>query len=365
MGPCLSWYFEVNGYYDEALSVFKAAWEGMRAHGVPAKLKSAKQKAVYASMLDQVGWFEFRKGNVEKGAVLLAESLEIALEAKDPEILYYVYGNWGYLALWQGHIDEAERLTIESFNYSRELTPWHTAIPLSVLGIVAYQQGKFNKSSEQLSESLEIWRTVGDPRGLVFCMLYLGMTARALGDFDTAESILKESNAIAEANMDRWAHAFGLNMLGMISLKRQENQQALEYFKHSLSLSREINDQLNATQSLVHTGQAIAGLGDAAEANRIFKKAYPVAREANWVLVVINTLLSYIELGNELLPETKLAVATSVLNHPGTTPTMRSRCEKIWAENQPLLTKQQVKNVELRAKEKAIEEWADEIILQS
>ena len=365
MGPCLGWYFEVNGFYDEALSAFKSAQESFQANGAPEQLSSREEKAAYASLLNQVGWFEFRKGDVEYGAALMADSLEIALDSRDTEILYYIYGNWGYLALWQGQIQEAERLTIESLNCSRELTPWHTAIPLSVLGIVAYQQGKLNESFEQLSESLKNWRKVGDPRGLVFCMMYLGMTALAMKDYSTAQSILSESNAIAEANQDRWAHAFGLDMLGLLALEQGKSKQAFENFEQSVSLSREIGDEMNSTQSMVHIGRALGTLGDIEEAMRLFKQTYSVARETNWFLVIVSILVAFMELKNRLSPEIKLAIAISVLSHTGITPNMRERCEQIREENQALLSAKQIKAAAQMAKEKQIEEWADEIILQS
>ena len=363
MSPCLSWYFEVHGYYAEALSAFKAAQESLHSRGAPDGLSTGEQKNVYASLVDQVGWFEFRKGDVARGAALLAESLEIAQEHGDPEILYYIYGNWGYLALWQGQISEAERFTLESLSLSRELTPWHTAIPLTVLGIVAYQQGNLKAGFDQLSESLKIWRTVGDPRGLVFCMMYLGMTALALDDYATAEPILLESNMIAASNQDRWAHAFGLDMLGLLYLEQGKNEQALANFEHSVSLSAEIGDELNGTESLVHMGQAHAALGDLKEAKGLFKQAYPVAREAKWFLVIVSTLISFIEVINGLSPETKLAVILSVLAHPGITPNMRERCERIREELRPALTSEQIEAAQQRAEATQVETWADEIIL--
>ena len=63
MSPCLNWYFEVHGYYDEALSVFKAALNDFRADGAPENLQSSEDKSAFAGLVDQVGWFEFRKGN--------------------------------------------------------------------------------------------------------------------------------------------------------------------------------------------------------------------------------------------------------------------------------------------------------------
>jgi len=359
MSPCLNWYFEVHGYYDEALSAFKAALDRFRASGAPGNLKNAEEKSAFASLVDQVGWFEFR---MEQGTTLLAESLEIAREYNDPEVLYYIYGNWGYLSLMKGDISEAERLTNDSLTYSKELTSWHIAIPVSVLGIVAYQQGRLTESFQQLTESLEIWRSVGDPRGMVFCMLYLGMTAFALKDIPTAESILQESNEIAEANMDRWAQAFGLDMLGMVSLSQGKNEEALARFKQSFALSKEIGDQLNGSQTTIHMGQAYSALGYDEEAKRLFLEAYASAQEAKWTLITMNVLISFTDVHNGLSAETKLGVALSVLSHPSITPYLRSRGEQMRDRMISSLTARQIKAAEKLAKEKRLEDWAQEIL---
>lgn len=358
----LNWYFEVYGDYEEALSAFKSAVSSLRIHGAPASLTTREERATFAFLLDSLGWFEFRTGNVQFARSLLSESLETARPTDDPEVLYYIHGNWGYLALLTGDIPEAERLTSESLQYGWRLTPWHTAIPVSVLGIVAYQQGDLATAFRQLSESLNIWRTVGDPRGLVFTMLYLGMAAFELNDIPATRSILEESNVIAEAKMDRWAHAFGLDMLGMVSLKEDKNEAALDYFQHSLEHSQQIGDPLNATQTMIHMGQAYAALNCPEDAKRLYLEAYTNAREAKWAPVILLALVSYIEMEKKLPAETKLAIALSVLSHSAVSPNLRQRCEQIRQEVTACLTPQQIQAMEEVAKGTPAESWAKEII---
>jgi predicted ATPase/transcriptional regulator with XRE-family HTH domain len=364
MSPCLNWYFEVHGYYDEALSAFKPTLVRFRVLDAPASLQSAEEKSAFAALVDQVGWFEFRKGNVEGATALLEESLEIAREHGDPEVLYYIYGNWGYLALMNGDVQKARRLTTESLGYGRALnSPWHIAIPISVLGIVSYQEGNLTESYEQLNESLTLWRSVGDPRGLVFCMIYLGMTAFALNNIATTRAILEESNAIAESKMDRWAHAFGLDLLGMTSLSQGECEEALTYFRQSSALSKEIGDQLNGTRTTIHLGMAHAALHSNAEAKRLFLEAYVNARQAKWTPLILKVLIAFAEIQAGMAAETKLAVALSVLTHPAITPEVRAACEKLRGEVLPTLTARQVETAETLAKEKKPEDWASEIFM--
>lgn len=362
MSPCLNWYFEVHGYYDEALSAFRPAMDAFRARGAPAALKTDAERSAFAGLLDQVGWFEFRKGNVELGESFLAESLELAREANDPEILYYIYGNWGYLCLMQGDVEEAARLTHESLKYGRALnSTWHIAIPISVLGIVAYEQGNLDEALRQLSESLELWRTVGDPRGTVFCMLYLGMTFIALEDIAAARSILEESNEIADTNMDRWAHALGLDLLGVTYMVEGQNEQALVCFDHSLAHSMEIGDLYDGSQTMIHMGLAHGALRSREEARRLLMEAYANASRAKWPPILLNALLALVEMEKGLPAATRLAVATSILAHSAVTPNLRARSQRLREEMKACLTVEEIEAARALAEEKKAEVWAQEL----
>lgn len=362
MMPTLNWYFEVNGYYDEAISAFKTAVEQFRQSGAPVSLKTAKERSAFAFLLDCLGWFEFRKGNVEIAVPLLHESLEIARGQDDPEVMYYIHGNWGYLSLFTGEVGEARRLTIESLRYGQELKPWHQAIPKSVLGIVAYQQDNFQEAYQQLNDSLSLWRPVGDPRGLVFTMTYMGMTALGMQDYDAAKSILTESNQIAEANMDRWAHAFGLDLLGIASMLQGFDENAITHFEQSVVLYNEIGDQMNSTQVAIHMGQAYAAMRQDDEAKRLYLEAYSKAQTYKWPPVLLNALVSYTEMPNDLPYETKLGVALSVLAHPALTPYLRGRSEAMCDEAKSNLSSDMIKAAEDLAKEKMPEVWAEELL---
>jgi predicted ATPase/transcriptional regulator with XRE-family HTH domain/Flp pilus assembly protein TadD len=362
MLPTLNWYFEVNGYYDEAIAILKPAVEQFRMSGAPASLKTAEERSAFAFLLDCLGWFEFRKGNVETAVPLLQESLEIAREQDDPEVMYYIHGNWGYLCLFTGEIEEARRLTMESLRYSQKLKPWHQAIPKSVLGIVAYQQENFQESLRQLTEGLSLWRIVGDPRGLVFTMTYMGMTSLGMKDYDAAKSVLIESNQIAEANMDRWAHAFGMDMLGIASILQGQNEEAIRHFQQSISLYDEIGDQMNSAQVAIHMGQAYAAMRQDDEAKRLYLDAYSKARTYKWSPVLLNALVSFVEMPNDLPHETKLGVALSVLDHPAVTPYLRGRSEMMREAARSNLSEERIRAAEELAKEKSPEIWAQELL---
>jgi len=362
MSMTLYWYFEVNGYYDEAISAFKAVGDGLRLHGAPASLKTPGERSTFAYLVDSHGWFEFRKGNVELAVPLFKESLDIAIEHDDPEVLYSVHINWGYLSLFTGEVEEAHRLTIESLHYGELLKPWHQAVSLSVLGIVAYQKGVLQDAYQQLLDSLKLWRSVGDPRGLVFTMIYMGMTDIGLQNYSRAISILQESNQIAEKNKDRWAHAFGLDLLGMAMLAQGQNKDALDHFQQSVALYNEISDQLNGAVVNIHMSDAYAALQQIDEAKKLYLDVYEKAKANNWTQLLLKALISHVDMTKNLPYETKLTVALTMLEHPAITPHLRGQCDTVINDAKSHLSDEKIKVIEDLTKEKSPELWAQELL---
>ncbi|HMN58822.1 MAG TPA: tetratricopeptide repeat protein [Anaerolinea sp.] len=362
MTPCLYWYIEIHGDNAEGLASYSYVVDELRKAGSPGTLRTDAEISTFAMLVTQLGWFEFRLGNIERAVMLYTECLPLLqrLEAPDQYALYLVYVNWGYLALVTGDAEDAGRLMQKSLVHAHALnSSWCIAVSVNILGIVEFQRGNLEAAYQQLNDSLTIWREIGDLRGLVFCMLYLSSTALALGDFNTVEKIITESNAIAEQKLDRWAHAFGLGLLGHVAHSRGQTQEARQYFQQSLDLSRKIGDQLAATQALIHLGEVHLTLGDRPEAQRLFRQAYANAQQAGWVSVILELLVASIGTLDGTLPvDTKLTITLAVLEHSAATLAIRQRCERLKNEYAAALHPQQVDITLGQAKVKPAEEWA-------
>jgi len=147
---------KIHGYYAEALSTYQFAVSELRSAGAPGCLTRPEEKSTFAFLMDQSGWFEFRAGNFWGSATRFAESLELIREDADPEVLYHIHGNWGYMALLNGEIEDAQCLTLQSLADAQKLdSAWHIAIPTTVLGIVKYQLGNTAQAYHELAHSLE------------------------------------------------------------------------------------------------------------------------------------------------------------------------------------------------------------------
>lgn len=361
MELCLYWYYEIHGDNAEAVSSIAYAVAELRSAGAPANLVTNPHKGTYALLIDQLGWFEGRTGNMDSAMALFDEGLALAQELSKPdhEVLYYIYINYGYTTLMTGDLAKSEQTTRISLEHARALgKPWYAAIAVTILGIIEFQRGHLSEADRQLTSSLQLWREVGDLRGLVFCMLYLSAAVLALGNYERVEAIVNESNAIAEQKGDRWAHAFGLDLLGNIAIARGEAQRAVESFRQSLALSQEIGDQWAATLALIHLGDAHAAHGERAEAQRLFCEAYEQARQAHWPSTILDVLVASLNVAEETDPETRLAIAEAVLANPAANLATRQRAERLRDQLAALLSPQQVEAAQTQAKQKPIEEWA-------
>jgi predicted ATPase/transcriptional regulator with XRE-family HTH domain len=360
MAPCLYWYFEIHGDNAEALATYAYAVDELRNFGAPAALCTEADKSAFAMLVTQLGWFEFRVGNITRSVALYTECLQLVTAMKDPDpyVLCLLHIDWGYLALITGEIDEAGRLTQQSLVFAREFeSPWNMAVAVNILGIVEFQRGHLEEAYRQLNESLKIWRDIGDLRGLVFCMLYLSQTAQALGYYDEVETILQESNAISHQKTDRWAHAFGLDLLGHLAIKRGQVQAARDFFGQSLALSQEIGDQWAATQTMIHLGEAQLALDDLAGAQQLFRQAYDNARQAHWLPIILEVMIASLSRGGEVTAETKMAVLLAVLAHSATNQATRQRAEQMRDELAATLDPKQIEAAQVNAYKKPAEEW--------
>ena len=361
MLPCLYWYFEVHGYYAVALVAFQQAAVQLRVAGAPQLLETLADQSTFAFLVDQMAWFEFRTGKIDPAEALFSESLELALVEKDSEVLYHIYGNWGYMKLLKGDIPGAVHLTMESLACARQLdSAWHVAIPASVLGIVKLQEGKLAEAYQELAATLDVWRSVGDLRGLVFCTLYLSQAALALGFFTKAEAFLAESNAMALEKGDRWALAFGLDLLGQVALGQSQPGRASQLFQQSRTYSQEIGDSWASNRTLIHLAEtsAMSGLDD--DTRQMFQDACQEAQTAGWLPNLFECLVAYLSVDSAATLETRIEALAAVLANPELPSPLRLRAEGLlekWklalpsAPHQEMISQVEAKNLDTWAQE--------------
>lgn len=363
MLPCLYWYYEIHGYYAEALRTFKKAVAQLRLAGAPQLLNRAAQKSAFAFLVDQSAWFEFRTGKIDLAEALFSESLELAMVENDPEVLYHIYGNWGYMKLLEGDLSEAVRLTMESLGCARQLdSAWHIAIPASVLGIVKLQQNELVEAYHELAATLDVWRGVGDPRGLVFCTLYLSQAALALENFVKAEALLAESNAIALEKGDLWALAFGLDLLGQAAMGQGQSDKASQLFGQSRTYSQEIGDSWASNRSLIHLAEARASSDFDGDTRQLFQQACREAQQGGWQPNLFECLVAYLSVDSGTDLESRIDALAALIAHPELPSPLRLRAEALVEKWKLALPPARHQELARQVEWKSLDTWAQELL---
>ncbi len=124
------------------------------------------------------------------------------------------------------------------------------ATALQRLGSIAREQGRFDEARELHQRSLEIWKQLGDPRGVASSQNYLGFVAWLSGDPFTGESMCETALEEFDRAGNLQDSAVTLVSLGASALYRGELELAAERLERALSISRRLGFQEGIAWSL-------------------------------------------------------------------------------------------------------------------
>ena len=202
--------------------------------------------------------------------------------------------------------------------------PRGAAIALTRLGAAAIQLSRLDEAGQVLEESLEITRRLNDRWGIGNTLNYLGLLALASGEYERAESLMRESIALFEEDGDQILHASTLADLGYVLLERNAEREARNAFQQALNIAMRI-------------------------------RIIPIALSA---LVGIATL--YRQQGRK---ERAFTLATHSVGHPSSSQQTRDRAESLCQELQKQLSPAQVDVAQTKAQSLTWKDFPQEVLL--
>jgi predicted ATPase/DNA-binding SARP family transcriptional activator len=116
-----------------------------------------------------------------------------------------------------------------------------------------------------LEESVEVWRVVGEARGLGYALQHLGLVVSSQGDHYAARSLEEESLALFRAEGDRPGIALATLCLAFVLTRLQDVEASEVLLQESADLSREIGDRWTLALTLGDLGRLAQARGDYAE----------------------------------------------------------------------------------------------------
>jgi non-specific serine/threonine protein kinase len=206
-------------------------------------------------------------------------------ECGDAEASLRLAGALRNLWLLHSHYTEGRRRLERALTLAPQAaTPWR-ARALTGLALLATYQGDHAEARRALSESLRLWRQVGDAAEVARLRLHIGTSAMIEGqpglDHARRETqwALRAFQALGETSLvARPLASMALSNLGDIAGRQGKFAQAVALCTEALTAQRELGYTWGAAISLARLGDVAQQMGDAPRAAAAYRESLALSR---------------------------------------------------------------------------------------
>jgi tetratricopeptide (TPR) repeat protein len=184
--------------------------------------------------------------------------------------------DFDYLQAW-GHYRTL--LELHGRIHGHITDPTLNAAHLLNLGGCHYSLGNYQQAIDLHSQSLAIYRDIGDRFGEGRQLSNLGACHFDLGDYRQAIDLLTEALAIARDTGDREGEATALGNLGLSYHCLGDYRQAIDLHTQALTIDRDIGYRQGENQDLSNLGHCHLDLGEYRHAIDLLTEALAIASE--------------------------------------------------------------------------------------
>ncbi len=205
------------------------------------------------------------------------QAVAAAVKAAAKDLEARSYGLWGRILLQQDSYTEAEewlRLAIEMGKANGQLEV--AARAQYDLGNTAFSVSHFIEAQTRFATATNLYRDLGDRRGLVACLQMSGAVKRRLGDYVASMNELEEALRMCRDLGWRHQEAYALGALGDTALDLGQYPTAARWHDQCLVVCREVEDWEGEAISLYTLGSILHRLGQPIEAAALFKQSLEV-----------------------------------------------------------------------------------------
>lgn len=231
-------------------------------------------------------------------------------------------------ALWnfwwmRGYLSEGRRWLEQMLLRQEEAPLAARAKALHAGGVIAYALGDHATANQELEQSLALYQSLGDRRGIALNLTYLGMLARHRGEYGRASTLLEKSVTLFRGLGETWATAVALNVLGDIAADQRDYATARAFYEQGLSLLRRVQDTWGIAFTLVHLGRVAYYQGEHRHAVLLCREALTLLQELGvprGTAACLETLAGIAAARGQLDRAVRLFGAAAALRHSLGTP---------------------------------------------
>jgi predicted ATPase/DNA-binding CsgD family transcriptional regulator len=219
---------------------------------------------------------DFRAAHVatEEAVWLARTQRETFTDWGESWLLGYSLHRAGYVALWQGRYAEARKLLSETLLICHQEGELFFALWSSLLMCeVNFFDGQDGELKEQLEQVLSLYQSLGVRAQYAEALGFLGLLMLRRGENDTAHALLTESLKLRTEVADEQGLAWAEIWLARVELAQQRLSEARCLLERGLSRAIQAHSRLYTTMGLEELGKVVAIQGESEWAAQLFGAA--------------------------------------------------------------------------------------------
>jgi predicted ATPase/DNA-binding SARP family transcriptional activator len=226
-----------------------------------------------------LGQFWEVRGYVGEGRLAIEQALQQAPDA--PKRVRANGLRWqAQLAGRQGDYARVKEPIEESLNLWRELGDKRgIANALGILGDTCLLQANYAAAQVAYQEGLALFQELGDKRGIASMMTNLGNVANYTGEYATARQHQEASVAIFREIGDKLGLVIALNNLGVVAEQQGDNFAARRFYEESIATAHELGEKNMVAYALNSLAHVVYLQGDPIGARRYYRESLVVCQE--------------------------------------------------------------------------------------
>ncbi len=202
----------------------------------------------------------------------LRAALRWSLEQNEGEAAARIAASIWSFWLLHGHLSEGRQWLDRTLAELPVRTTLRAKV-LRVTAIIAAHQGDSTRAKSLVEESLDVWRTLYDKKGIASTLSILGNGALREGDYEQATARYEESLPLLREVGDKQWIAIVLSSLGLMNLYQGNHERARALCEESLALFRDMGDMRGIAAVLTNLGMISLEQGDHEHASRLCEES--------------------------------------------------------------------------------------------
>jgi predicted ATPase/DNA-binding CsgD family transcriptional regulator len=190
----------------------------------------------------------------------------------------------------RGHLAEARTWVEAALARPDAVPPSIRAVALNGAGVMAGMQHDHERAVAYLTQSLLLWKELGDVARQAAVALNLGFVAQNTGHLQKAEQQFAQAKELFARNGDRNGQANALGSQANIARDLGDLHRAISLLEQCLALFRDIGDQWGIANTQANLGHVRLAFGDRPGAQQAFRESLQARRELGNVLHIAESL---------------------------------------------------------------------------